>query len=105
MVEKVDPESASYGEVPGTPAYQQRQMDAAPDIILKTPDPTKRRPAEDDTNREGPPSNVSVPETIISRVDSEPVHGEVPGTEAYKKRALDAAPDLMEKKSDESGNF
>ncbi|KIW11167.1 hypothetical protein PV08_10467 [Exophiala spinifera] len=104
VVEKLDPESPSYGEVPGTPAYQQRQMDAAPDVILKTPDPTKRRPIEDDTQRERPPSNVAVPETIVFRVDSEPAHGEVPGTEAYKKRALDAAPDIVEKKSDESGN-
>lgn len=104
VVEKVDPESPSYGEVPGTAAYQQRQMDAAPDIVLKTPDPTKRRPVEDVADREGPSSNVPVPETIVFRVDSEPAHGEVPGTEAYKKRALDAAPDIVEKKSDEAGN-
>ncbi|KAL6252513.1 hypothetical protein RBB50_000232 [Rhinocladiella similis] len=104
VVEKVDPESPSYGEVPGTAAYQQRQMDAAPDIVLKTPDPTKRRPVEDVADREGPSSNVPVPETIVFRVDSEPAHGEVPGTEAYKKRALDAAPDIVEKKSDEAGS-
>jgi hypothetical protein len=104
VIEKVDPESPSYGEVPGTPAYQQRRMDAAPDVVLKTPDPTKRRPHAEDTDQEASTPHVPVPETVITRVDSEPAHGEVPGTAAYEKRTLDAAPDIVEVKSDEAGN-
>ncbi|KAK5222965.1 hypothetical protein LTR99_005977 [Exophiala xenobiotica] len=104
VIEKVDPESPSYGEVPGTPAYQQRRMDAAPDVVLKTPDPTKRRPHAEDTDQEASTPHVPVPETVITRVDSEPAHGEVPGTAAYEKRTLDAAPDIVEVKSDEAGS-
>jgi hypothetical protein len=32
----------------------------------------------------------------VERVDDEPAYGEVPGTDAYNKRLLDAVPDEME---------
>ena len=32
----------------------------------------------------------------VERVDDQPAHGEVPGTDAYNKRLLDAVPDEME---------
>ncbi|KAH7329307.1 hypothetical protein B0I35DRAFT_507623 [Stachybotrys elegans] len=34
-----------------------------------------------------------VPKTRVERVDSEPAHGEIPGTDAYKVREQDAVPD------------
>jgi hypothetical protein len=34
--------------------------------------------------------------TRVERVDDEPAYGEVPGTEAYMKRAQDAVPDEVE---------
>ncbi|UKZ77156.1 hypothetical protein TrVFT333_004875 [Trichoderma virens FT-333] len=34
-----------------------------------------------------------VPKTRVEKVDNEPAYGEVPGTEAYKKREQDAEPD------------
>lgn len=37
-----------------------------------------------------------IPITRVERVDDEPAHGEVPGTEAYKKRTQDAVPDEIE---------
>lgn len=37
IVEKVDPEEASHGEVPGTAAFEKRMADAVPDEILKSP--------------------------------------------------------------------
>ncbi|KAF4542381.1 uncharacterized protein LTHEOB_7573 [Lasiodiplodia theobromae] len=40
VVEKVDDEP-SYGEVPGTVAYESHQADAVPDLILKAPEPPK----------------------------------------------------------------
>jgi hypothetical protein len=108
VVQKVEPESLSYGEEPGTPAYIQRQMDAAPDVILKTPDPSKLRgfanEDDDNDNEDRPKPNIPIPETVITRVDSEPAHGEVPGTDAYKKRRLDAAPDIVER-SDSAGKY
>lgn len=96
VVEKVDPEFPSYGEVPGTSAYLQRQMDAAPDVIVKVPDPEKRRSHTDKaTNKEGHSQPIPIPETIITRVDTEPAHGDDPGTEAHEDRAADALPDVV----------
>ncbi|ORY14182.1 hypothetical protein BCR34DRAFT_479900 [Clohesyomyces aquaticus] len=37
-----------------------------------------------------------IPTTRVERVDDEPAYGEVPGTEAYEKRAQDAVPDEVE---------
>lgn len=104
IVEKVDLDSASWGDIPKTSAYLQRQMDAVPDVILKTPAPGRRESySEDAMAEEGAPSTVSIPETIITRVDTEPAHVEIPGTEALKKRSLDAAPDILERPGNGSG--
>ncbi|KAL5119693.1 hypothetical protein ACEQ8H_002299 [Pleosporales sp. CAS-2024a] len=49
---------------------------------------------------EGQPSRneatSSIPITRVERVDDAPAHGEVPGTDAYKKRTQDAVPDEVE---------
>ncbi|KAJ9604100.1 hypothetical protein H2200_011623 [Cladophialophora chaetospira] len=102
VVEKVDPESPSYGEVPKTTGYTQRRMDAVPDVILKNPEPGRKWnfSGEENESRSRSNSDIPVPETIITRVDSIPAHGEVPGTEAAKKRKLDASPDILETKGD-----
>ena len=102
VVEKVDPLFPSHGDVPKTSAYLQRQMDAVPDVILKTPGPGRKgtTSSEDSEGQARSNSDIPVPETIITRVDSIPSHGEVSGTEAAKKRKLDAAPDIVETKGD-----
>ncbi|KAJ4337709.1 hypothetical protein N0V87_004457 [Didymella glomerata] len=46
VVERVDDEPA-HGEVPGTLAYEQRRADAAPDVIVKAPEPPKRDNLDD----------------------------------------------------------
>ena len=96
-VEKVDPSSPSHGEVPGTKAYALREADAVPDAIAKAPEP-----ASPSFSPEPPksPGHPDIPQTVITRVDSEPRHGEVPGTEAYNLRKKDAEPDILEKKGD-----
>jgi len=105
VVEKLDPDETSYGEEPGTAAYIQRQMDAAPDVILKTPAPGKIAVYTGDSqsiskhNRSA--SNFSIPETIITPVDDKPAHGGLPGIAAHKKRTLDASPDIREKPTDQ----
>ncbi|OTA96874.1 hypothetical protein M434DRAFT_345431 [Hypoxylon sp. CO27-5] len=43
--------------------------------------------------RRSPGSTSPVPRTRVEKVDDEPSYGEVPGTEAYKKRTEDAEPD------------
>lgn len=106
VVEKVDPDSASYGEVPGTEAYQKRLADATPDIILKTPDPV-RGPHYGDANahRRTPSGNFILPETVVTRVNDEPAYGEVEGTRAADLRKRDASPDKFEVKGDIGGKF
>jgi len=37
VVEKVEPEKPSHGEVPGTEAYEMRKADAAPDEVITSP--------------------------------------------------------------------
>ncbi|KAH0100052.1 hypothetical protein KCU66_g15298, partial [Aureobasidium melanogenum] len=39
---------------------------------------------------------LSIPVTRVEKVDDEPRHGEVPGTEAYNIRSQDAVPDEIE---------
>ena len=96
-VEKVDPTSPSHGEVPGTPAHAKRKADAVPDSIVKAPEPGSPSFADQGSTE---PVKQEIPKTVITRVDSEPRHGEVPGTEAYNLRTSDAEPDILEKKGD-----
>ncbi|KIW08671.1 hypothetical protein, variant 2 [Verruconis gallopava] len=44
IVEKIDPDVPSYGDVPGTAAYEMRKADAEPDEIVRSPD-SARAPA------------------------------------------------------------
>ena len=101
VVEKVDPDDESYGDVPGTEAHAKRKADAVPDLILRSPPSGKVSPTF--LPPEERHSSVPVPRTVVTRVDSEPTHGEVPHTLAYQKRIADAQPDVVEKKSDVSG--
>lgn len=55
--------------------------------------------AEEGTQSSGPTGRnraLSIPVTRVEKVDDEPRHGEVPGTEAYKIRSQDAVPDEIE---------
>ena len=105
MVEKIDPKSPSRGDLPGTAAYSKRKADAVPDIIM----PSAKNPPIDSEDQGADISpTIPVPTTVITKVDSAPRHGEVPGTEAFDKRKGDSKPDLVEKKGDvpsESNDF
>lgn len=92
VVEKVDPGSPSHGEVPGTAAYAQRQADAEPDMVLKTTDPGDLWSPTEGQKR----ARMPIPETVVTKVDSEPAHGEIPNTKAHDIRQADAAPDVVE---------
>lgn len=93
VVEKVEPSVPSHGEIPGTAAHAVRRADAKPDAIITSSDASK--PFE-----KAPPSPI--PRTVVTRVDSLPAHGEVPGTDAFNKRTEDADPDVIETKRDPS---
>ncbi|KAF7960588.1 hypothetical protein EAE96_000266 [Botrytis aclada] len=98
VVEKIDPDTPSHGEVPGTPAYEKRKADAVPDLVL---DSTPGRSRSNTLNTTGmtrsragsTPGDLPIPKTVVERIGSEPSHGEVPGTIAYELRKEDAQPD------------
>lgn len=100
VVQKVDPGSPSYGDIPGTAAHQVREADAVPDVVLRASD------------SEGPSSKaphvnmgIPVPTTVVSKVNSEPSHGELPGTDAYNIRKQDAEPDFVEEEGNVPGKL
>lgn len=102
MVEKVDPEEPSYGDVPGTEAYEKRQADAVPDIVLKASD-SETSPASPSADDASPDTNSashssqSIPETRLSRVDTMPSEDEPSsGPRAHKRSPSDATPDVVE---------
>ncbi len=108
IVEKIDPSSPSHGDVPGTPAYEQRLADATPDVVLKAlkagEKPPKSSLFQDDSADEKKGSiSTPIPETVVTRVDSDPAHGEVEGTTAFDMRREDATPDVVERKSEPMG--
>ncbi|PQE27974.1 Phospholipase D nuclease protein [Rutstroemia sp. NJR-2017a WRK4] len=97
VVEKIDPDTPSHGEVPGTPAHEKRKADAVPDLVLKT---TPGRSRSDTTNttrsRAGStPGDLPIPKVKVEKIDATPSHGEVPGTLAYEMRKEDAEPDEL----------
>jgi len=103
VVEKIDPSEPSYGEVPGTHAYEMRKADAAPDRILKISEDGQRSPSFDLE----PPEHSSVPgpipETRLSHVDSLPIDGESSGPRAHMRHPSDPVPDSIETVQDPPG--
>ena len=94
LVEKIDPSSPSHGEVPGTLAHEKRAADAVPDMVVKA---GGRSPSPSTRSRAGStPGDLPIPTTKVEKVDSEPSHGEVPGTKAFELRKKDAEPDIVE---------
>ncbi|CAD6571512.1 MAG: hypothetical protein ASARMPRED_004620 [Alectoria sarmentosa] len=100
VVEKVDPKSPSHGDVPGTAAHSKRQADAVPDVVLQAPERDEASISGDRVY--GISTDIQIPTTMITKVDSKPSHGEVPGTDAFDMRKGDAKPDVVEKKGDAS---
>ncbi|KAF2742885.1 hypothetical protein M011DRAFT_411831 [Sporormia fimetaria CBS 119925] len=100
-VERVDDEPC-YGEVPGTDAYEKRVQDAVPDEVEVVPEGLRSRSASRISAADRPvtPGGTPIPLTVVERVDDEPCHGEVPGTDAYDKRLQDAVPDVIVKVPD-----
>lgn len=102
VVEKIDPGSPSHGDVPGTAAHALRKADAVPDVVKPASSPDQESSSEP---RSATSSEVPIPRTVITRVDSKPAHGEIPGTKAYDMRKGDAEPDILERKGDVAGKF
>lgn len=95
VVEKVDPFTASYGEVPGTMAYEMRRADAEPDVVVGSEVQEDFRPRSGST-----PGNLPVPTTKLSVVDASPTRGDMPGRKADVKHKEDAEPDVVVQEAD-----
>ncbi|PGH02167.1 hypothetical protein AJ79_07713 [Helicocarpus griseus UAMH5409] len=95
-VEKVD-DSPSYGEIPGSPAYEKRELDAVPDEIEIIGSGTPSRPTSSASRRISlTPDAAQVPRTVVEKIDpSSPSYGEEPGTAAYEAHKADSAPDMI----------
>ncbi|KAF4213765.1 hypothetical protein CNMCM8980_008975 [Aspergillus fumigatiaffinis] len=101
IVEKVDVNQPSHGDVPGTLAYEKRRADAVPDLVIKAPEPDIDSPADDPQSNE--PESVTdtqVPATVVSQVDSTAIEDTTSSLQAHRRRPSDAAPDVIEKISD-----
>ncbi|KAJ5534480.1 hypothetical protein N7527_000734 [Penicillium freii] len=99
VVEKVNPDEPSHGEVPGTLAYEQRLADAVPDVVAKVSDsegsPTP--PAFDPTPPEVDGTSTEIPETRLERVDTIPVDEDLPPhPQAHTSSTSDTLPDAVE---------
>lgn len=104
VVEKIDTDVPSYGEVPGTPAHEMRLADAVPDMVVRSASGYSSRSSSISRARAGStPGDLPIPVTKVEKVDSKPSFGEVPGTEAYEKRKQDAEPDMVEQVRDLPG--
>ncbi|KAF2450873.1 hypothetical protein P171DRAFT_503658 [Karstenula rhodostoma CBS 690.94] len=96
-VERVDDEP-SYGEVPGTDAYNKRTQDAVPDEVEIVPEGQRSRSASRVSISDRPytPGGTQIPKTVVEKIDPDaPSHGDVPGTLAHGLRAADAVPDIV----------
>lgn len=96
VVEKVDPSSPSYGEVPGTQAYEKRLADATPDQVYKSSESGTRLDYGDSASSNVPILKIPVPETVITPVDSMAT----PGNKGQGRRVLDASPEFVDNSSE-----
>jgi hypothetical protein len=101
VVEKVNLENPTHGEVRGTAAAEIRKADAVPDLVLRASDKMQISTGLDGKIESGPASPV--PKTVLTRADSQPSYGQVPGTLAHEQRKQDADFDEVdENKTDPS---
>ncbi|KAI9788508.1 MAG: hypothetical protein M1816_006848 [Peltula sp. TS41687] len=98
VVEKVDPFTPSYGEVPGTMAYEMRRADAEPDVVVGSDDAALSRSRSGST-----PGNLPVPITKVSVVDSPSASGDPSGKKVDERHQGDAEPDVIVQGTDPQG--
>lgn len=94
-MEKVDSEP-SYGEVPGTDAYNMRVEDAQPDQIAVMPEDESAKPKKSPIDRPLTPGGHPIPITVVERVDaSSAPPGGLHGTSPRHVHKADAEPDVI----------
>lgn len=101
VVEKIDSTNPGHEHIHGAAAHSSRRADAVPNEIIQVSEPEQGvmdQPSSIVWSDETP-----IPKTVVTKVDEQASHGEVPGTEAHEIRKADAEPDAIEKKSDLPG--
>ncbi|KAB8229129.1 DUF5102 domain-containing protein [Aspergillus alliaceus] len=101
IVEKVDVDQPSHGDVPGTEAYDKRKADAVPDIVTTAWDSGAKPPSHSPESNERGSSeeitpDIDVPETVLQRVDTLPNDAADIGPRAHQRRPSDALPDATD---------
>lgn len=110
VVEKVEPDRPSHGDVPGTAAYDQRKADAVPDMVKTAggfPEDDDEDEDENENNEdedEDKSTTMEIPETIVSQVEREtPDQPDQP--HAHRRHPSDAVPDVVETVPDVPGEL
>ena len=101
VVEKVDSTDPGHGHIYGTAAHPSRRADAVPNETIQASKPEQG--IMDQSSSSAWSDEIPIPKTVVTKVDEQPSHGEVPWTEAHEIRKADAEPDEIEKKSDSPG--
>ncbi|KAJ5492715.1 hypothetical protein N7539_001461 [Penicillium diatomitis] len=106
VVEKVEPDEPSHGEIPGTEAYEKRRADAVPDIVAKVASNTESTGATPTATEEANALNAEsqpVPETRLTRVDTIPAEDQShTEARAHQSSSSDALPDTVDTVVDEA---
>lgn len=103
VVETVDPATSNLTQLPGTGPHEKHVADAVPDVVIQASKDNQGTLNASEPQPESGTMNQPIPITVVSKVDAEPSHGEVPGTDAYDMRKEDAEPDVVEEKGDVPG--
>ncbi|KAE8351452.1 hypothetical protein BDV28DRAFT_149985 [Aspergillus coremiiformis] len=101
IVELVDVDHPSHGNIPGTHAYETHRADAVPDIVTTASDSDAKSPlhspeSNERGSSEGTTTDIDVPGTVLQRVDSLPNDTARSGPRAHQRRPSDALPDVIE---------
>ncbi|EYE98020.1 DUF5102 domain-containing protein [Aspergillus ruber CBS 135680] len=96
VVERVDPEHPSHGDVPGTDAYDKRRADAVPDVVTTAPESGGTPELNPEPEPNDAVDSTAVPETVVSQVETPTEEESESRPRAHRRRPSDALPDSVE---------
>lgn len=103
VLEQVEYSSPTGIDIPEPRTHHLHKADATPDVVLQAPGSMHSSQQPSPSKPGSTPGDLPIPTTVVSKVDTEPSHGEIPGTDAYNMRKRDAQPDVVEEKGDAPG--
>lgn len=105
VVERVDPEHPSHGDVPGTDAYDKRRADAVPDVVTTAPELGGMPEFNPEPEPNDAIDSTAVPETVVSQVETPTEEEPESRPHAHRRRPSDALPDSVETVPDAPGKL